>query len=103
MNRWDMRAWLCIALVVAGIGAAAAQSGRRGGVLDVNTASDKELLSVPGITAAIAKGIMDRRPFLTVSELDTFLGQSLSREQRTTAYDRLFLQVNLNTATDAEI
>jgi len=72
-------------------------------VLDVNTASDKELLSVPGVTAAVAKGIMDRRPFLTMTELDTFLGQSLSREQRTAAYDRLFLQVNLNTATDAEI
>ena len=104
MKRLAAIALLCACgMALAAADTLMAQAGRRGGVLDVNTASDKELLSVPGVTAAVAKGIMDRRPFLTMTELDTFLGQSLSREQRTAAYDRLFLQVNLNTATDAEI
>lgn len=80
-----------------------AQAGRRGDVLDVNTASETQLLSVSGLTPAIVKTIMSRRPFLQMTELDTALGQSLSAEQRTNVYRRLFVQINLNTASDAEI
>lgn len=80
-----------------------AQLGRRGDVLDVNTASEKQLLSVPALTSALVKAIMERRPFLTMTDLDARLGQFLSRKQRTEVYRRLFLQINLNTAGDAEI
>jgi DNA uptake protein ComE-like DNA-binding protein len=97
--------YVLIALVLAIVVPAtvSGQAGQRGDVLDVNTATEKELLSVPGLTPVIVKTLMSRRPFLTMSDLDVFLGQSLSREQRTAAYRRLFLQINLNTATDAEI
>ena len=90
-----------LALVVPA--SAYGQAGRRGDVLDVNTSTEKELLSVPGLTPAIVKNIIGRRPFLTMADLDALLGQSLSREQRTVAYRRVFLQINLNTAPDAEI
>jgi DNA uptake protein ComE-like DNA-binding protein len=79
------------------------QAGRRGEVLDANTASEKELLSVPGVTPALAKDLLARRPFLTVTELDSLLGASLSPEQRRDLYRRVFVQINLNTASDAEI
>jgi DNA uptake protein ComE-like DNA-binding protein len=79
------------------------QAGRRGDVLDANTVSDKQLLAVPGLTPAVVKTIIDRRPFLTITDLDTFLAQSFSREQRTEVYRRLFVQINLNTASDEEI
>jgi DNA uptake protein ComE-like DNA-binding protein len=79
------------------------QAGRRGDVLDANTAAEKQLLSVPGVSATLAKGILERRPFLTMTDFDAFLGQSLSREQRAEVYRRLFVQINLNTASDAEI
>ena len=79
------------------------QAGRRGDVLDANTASEKELLQVPGLTPALVKAVMERRPFLTMTDLDTLLGQSLSGEQRTEAYRKVFVQINLNTAPDAEI
>jgi DNA uptake protein ComE-like DNA-binding protein len=81
----------------------AGQAGRRGNVLDVNTASEKQLLSVPGLTPALVKSLMSRRPFLAMTDVDMLLGQSLSREQRAEAYRQLFLQINLNTASDAEI
>ena len=80
-----------------------AQVGRRGDVLDANTATEKQLLSVPGLPPAVVKTILARRPFLTMTDLDALLGQSLSREQRTDLYRRLFVQINLNTATDAEM
>ena len=47
-------------------------------MLDANTASEKDLLSVPGITPTLAKAILDGRPFLTITRLDSVLGTSLS-------------------------
>jgi DNA uptake protein ComE-like DNA-binding protein len=79
------------------------QAGRRGDVLDANTASEKQLLFVPAITPALARSILERRPFLTIEDLDVLVGQSLTREQRAEVYRRLFVQINLNTASDAEV
>jgi DNA uptake protein ComE-like DNA-binding protein len=79
------------------------QAGRRGNVLDANTASEKQLLSVAGLTPALVKGLLERRPFQSMTDLDTVLAPSLSREQRTDVYRRLFVQINLNSASDAEI
>jgi len=102
MNRLKLfAAAVAVALLVPA--AADAQAGRRGDVLDANTASEKQLLAVPGVTPALAKSILARRPFLTMSEFDALLGGSLSREQRAETYRRLFVQINLNAATNAEI
>lgn len=102
MNR--LKGLAAALIVVAGLPTAVhGQGGRRGDVLDANTASEKQLLSVPGVTPPLVKTILERRPFLTITDLDTLLGQSLSREQRTELYRRLFVQINLNTASDTEI
>ena len=71
-------------------------------VLNANTALEAELLAVPHITSTLAKTIVERRPLKTIRDLDMVL-QSLSRQQRSEVYGRLFVPVNLNTATDAEI
>lgn len=92
-----------ILLVAIGGATVQAQAGRRGDILDANTASEKQLQALPGLTPAIVKTILDRRPFLTMTDFDTVLGQSMSREQRVEVYRRVFVQVNLNTASDAEI
>jgi DNA uptake protein ComE-like DNA-binding protein len=92
-----------VVLAVLAPGSASGQAGRRGDVLDVNTASEKQLQSMPGLTPALVKSVVERRPFLTVTDLDTLLAPSLSREQRTELYRKLFLQINLNTASDADI
>src|SRR5262245_41879078 len=100
MTRWIFRA-VVVALLTPG--EVHGQAGRRGDVLDANTASEKDLLAVPGITPALAKDILGRRPFLTMTELDKLLAASLSPEQRGNVYRRMFVQINLNTASDAEI
>ena len=101
MNRlMFFAALMLIAGVPAGVGG---QAGRRGDVLDANTASEKQLLSVPGLTPVLAKGLLERRPFQSMTDLDTVLAPSLSREQRTDVYRRLFVQINLNDASDPEI
>jgi DNA uptake protein ComE-like DNA-binding protein len=101
MNRLTLFA--AIVVVILAAAGLQGQAGRRGEVLDANTATEKDLLSVPGITPALTKAIVGRRPFLTMTEFDGLLGASLSREQRADVYRRVFVQINLNTASDAEI
>jgi DNA uptake protein ComE-like DNA-binding protein len=79
-----------------------AQTGDAPRVLDANTAVESDLLPLPHITPSLAKAIVERRPFKSVRDLDSLL-QPLSREQRGELYGRLFVPINLNTATDAEI
>ena len=82
---------------------AASQVGRSLGVLDPNLAPEKELLALPHLNAAIVKGLLERRPFLSMADLHAYLSQSLSTEQLTELYGRLFLALNLNTASREEI
>lgn len=83
-------------------GIAQGQAGRRGDVLDVNTASEKRVASVPGMTPKLVRSLLGRRPFLGSTELDAAL-QSLTPAQRAEVYRRLFVQVNVNAAPDEEL
>lgn len=79
------------------------QVGKRQGLLDVNTAAEKDLLALPHLNATIVKGIVERRPFASLTDLNAFLSQSLKKEQLTELYGKMFVQLNLNTATREEI
>jgi DNA uptake protein ComE-like DNA-binding protein len=72
-------------------------------LMDPNLAAEKDLVTLPHMNAALAKGIIEKRPFLTMTDFDAYLGQTLSKEQRMELYGKAFVQINLNTAPDAEI
>ncbi|HXG38730.1 MAG TPA: hypothetical protein VNL36_08190 [Bacteroidota bacterium] len=80
-----------------------AQLGKQQGLLDPNVAGEKELLALPHLNATLVKSILDRRPFLSILELDTLLSASLTKEQRTELYGKMFIHVNLNSATREEL
>lgn len=80
-----------------------AQLGKQQGLLDPNVAGEKELLALPHLNVTLVKSILDRRPFLSILELDTLLSTSLTKEQRTELYGKLFVHVNLNSATQEEL
>ena len=80
-----------------------AQVGRSEGLVNPDLASEKELLAMPHLNATIVKGIMERRPFLKMTDLNTLLAQSLNKEQLAELYGKMFVQINLNTATEEEI
>jgi DNA uptake protein ComE-like DNA-binding protein len=104
MTRRHMRSVaLFAALIVAFTAVANAQVGRRQTVLDPNIATEKELLALPHLNATLVKGILDRRPFLSMTQLDGFLKPSLNDQQRHELYDRMFIALNLNTASEQEI
>ena len=80
-----------------------AQVGRHQGMTEPNVAEEKELMKLPHLNAALAKGILERRPFANMMELHNFLSQSLDSKQLTELYTKMFLHLNLNTATREEI
>lgn len=80
-----------------------AQTGRRVDVVDPNVATEKELLALPHLTPPLVKGILDGRPFLNMVDLDARLSTSLKRPPLTELYRRMFIQINLNTASKQEI
>lgn len=80
-----------------------AQVGKSQGVLEANTAPEAEIAKLPHMTPELAKALVAARPFLTTAAYDAFLATKLSKEQRTELYPRLFVHVNLNTATRDEI
>jgi DNA uptake protein ComE-like DNA-binding protein len=84
-------------------GSAGAQVGRSPGLLDPNLATEQQLSGVPHLTPALVKSIMDKRPFLSMTALNAVLSPTLGKAQLTEVYGRLFLHLNLNTATKDEI
>jgi DNA uptake protein ComE-like DNA-binding protein len=79
-----------------------AQVGK--GLLDPNVAAEKELLALPHMTPAIVKAMIDRRPFMSITDLNAFLlSQKLTAQQAEDFYRKAFVHVNLNTGTRDEI
>ena len=83
---------------------AAAQVGKSLGVMDANTAPEKDLLTMPHMTPAIVKGLLEKRPFASITDLNAYLlSQKLTQEQVNEFYGKAFVHINLNTATAQEI
>ena len=82
---------------------AVAQVGKNLGALDANIATEAQIAALPGMTETSTKALISGRPYLAMTELDAALSRSLTAAQRKALYPKLFLPINLNTATDAEI
>ena len=94
---------LCLALAAAATCQPAhAQVGKPITIVDANLITEVDLAKLPHMNAALAKATLVKRPFKTIKDLDATLG-SLTKEQRTELYAKLFVPINLNTATDQEI
>ena len=92
------------AIILAGILRVDSEAQVAKGLADPNVAVEKDLLALPHMTPAIVKGILEKRPFLNITELNAFLvGQSLTPEQLAELYAKAFIHINLNTATRDEI
>jgi DNA uptake protein ComE-like DNA-binding protein len=80
-----------------------AQVGVQQGLLDVNVSDEKALLALPHMNPALVKGLLERRPFLSMKELNAFLSKSLNQKQLADLYAKAFVHLNLNTALEEEI
>ena len=74
------------------------------GIADLNSMPEASLATLPGLNAAVAKALVERRPFASITEANAFLlSQKLTQEQANAIYPKAFVHVNLNTGTREEI
>ena len=93
---WVAAAVLCGPVVLA-------QVGKPVTIIDANIAAEKELAALPHMTPALVKAVLDGRPFATITDLNAVLGKTLGAEQLKELYGRMFVHVNVDTATREEI
>ena len=94
---------LALALALLAVQASPARAQAAKGLIDPNAAAESDLQSLPAMTPAIVKGMIERRPFKSVVELNRFLlDQKVTPEQVREFYRKAFVPINLNTATRDE-
>ena len=100
-----MRKFCLTAMIVLAVAVTLpAQVAKSLGVKDANTMPEAELAAIPNLTPAIAKAIVGKRPFVSITELNALLlAQGLTAEQAMAVYQKAFVHINLNTATPDEI
>lgn len=101
MKQLFVRTLAAVALSLSA--AALLAQGAGGPLLNPNAASEKELLSAPNMNEALVKALVAKRPYKTMLDVHAQLSPTLSKEQLTQLYGRLFLPLDLNTASREEI
>ena len=78
-----------------------AQSGKP--LADLNAATESELQALPRMTPAAAKGLVEKRPFKSIVDVNNILvEQKLTGDQIREFYRAAFVKINLNTGTREE-
>lgn len=72
-------------------------------LINPDLANEKELAALPHMTPALVKTLIERRPFLRMADLNAVLAPVLKPEQLSELYGKMFVQINLNNASDEEI
>ena len=101
VHRWS----LAVAGVMMLLAALAMPAGAQGAkpLVDPNAAAESELQPLPHMTPAIVKGIIERRPFKTIIDLNKYLiDQKLTPEQAREFYRTAFVKIDLNTGVREE-
>jgi DNA uptake protein ComE-like DNA-binding protein len=79
------------------------QVGNSAGLVNPDLASEKELLALPHMNAALVKSVIEQRPYMNMASLHALLTKALSKDQLTELYGKMFVQLNLNSASEEEI
>ena len=99
---WFVAAFVGVVVAVSALQGVVANA-QVGKLIDPNAAAESELAPLPGMTPAVVKSMIERRPFKTVIELNRFLlDQKLMPEQVKAFYGKAFVPINLNTGTRDE-
>ena len=80
-----------------------AQVGKNDGVVNPNLAGKDELLRLVHLDETLVESILERRPSIGMLDLHGLLKQTLSEEALEQLYARLFVPIDLNTASREEI
>ncbi|HEX8359014.1 MAG TPA: hypothetical protein VF613_02775 [Longimicrobium sp.] len=83
---------------------AAPQPAAAGTMVDPNTGTREQLLTVPGMDAATADALVAGRPYADMTAVDKVLaGRNMAEPQRKAAYATLWKKIDLNKASKEEV
>jgi hypothetical protein len=83
---------------------ATAQLGKQQGLVDPNVTADTILATLPHMSLTLAQSLREARPVLGPVPMDSILGaKGLSKAQRADLYAKMFVHVDVNRGSDAEI
>ncbi len=102
LKRLSLGVFVAVALAVGAISSTHGQVGQSQ-LVNPDLASEKDLLALPHMNAAIVKSMLEQRPFLKTADLNALLAKALSKEQLAELYGKMFVPINLNTVTQEEI
>ena len=92
------------ALVALPVSSARAQLGPQHGLVEPNVAADSTLAKLPGLNAASVEVLKSAKPLLSIVTVDSILAsKGLSKAQRTDLYGKMFVHVDINRGSDAEL
>jgi hypothetical protein len=97
---------LVLTALVAGSsgGSAGAQLGQQHGLVEPNVSADSTLLKLPGMNAGALEALKNAKPLLSIVVVDSLLAaRGLSKPQRTDLYGKMFVHVDVNRGSDAEL
>ena len=84
--------------------AASAQLGKQQGLVEPNVAADTTLQKLPNLNAAAIEALKSAKPLLSIVTVDSILGtKGLTKAQRTDLYGKMFVHVDVNRGSDAEL
>ena len=83
--------------------AADAAMGETSGVLDANAATEEELAAIEGVGPELAAAIVAGRPYDNVGAFNAALLETLGEEEAAAVRERVFVPINLNTASREDI
>jgi len=72
-------------------------------VLNANTATAEEIAALPHMDAELAEVVVSNRYYATIGDLNDLLLADLDEDQLRELYARLFVPINLNTASRSEM
>ncbi|NND45013.1 MAG: hypothetical protein HKN58_06790 [Xanthomonadales bacterium] len=94
---------MTLAALVFITGAAFAQVGNNPSVLNPNLASASEISALPGMNPTLVEKIIEKRPLASTGEIDSLLHSRLDPDAIRALHEKLFVPLNLNSASREEI
>jgi len=82
---------------------AVAQVGKNQGLINPNLAGREELAATPGLNEAAVEAMLAGRPFLSMTDLNAALSPHVAQDGFDAIYRKLWVPINLNSATRDEI
>ena len=71
--------------------------------INLNAATREEILLVPGAGPRMTREFLEYRPYKALAQFDREIGKYVSKEEVARLQQYVFIPINLNTATDADI